>query len=115
MAVVAMHLGGGSWIRTSELYRGQIYSLLPLTTRPPLRYELEQFFASYLSVSTNTVICSSAYASESCPFNLRQLKFRRFFDPADLKPAFTAGEFPAGTRRIHFSSMDRQVARDAPP
>ncbi len=32
--------GGGGWIRTSVLVRGQIYSLLPLTTRPPLRSEL---------------------------------------------------------------------------
>ena len=28
--------GGEGWIRTTELIRGQIYSLLPLTTRPPL-------------------------------------------------------------------------------
>ena len=28
--------GGEGWIRTSVLVRGQIYSLLPLTTRPPL-------------------------------------------------------------------------------
>ncbi len=33
--------GGGGWIRTSVLVRGQIYSLLPLTTRPPLRGEPE--------------------------------------------------------------------------
>jgi hypothetical protein len=32
------HIAGGEgWIRTSVLVRGQIYSLLPLTTRPPLR------------------------------------------------------------------------------
>src|SRR5262249_29634537 len=29
--------GGGGRIRTFELRRGQIYSLLPLTARPPLR------------------------------------------------------------------------------
>jgi hypothetical protein len=29
--------GGGGWIRTSVRVSGQIYSLLPLTTRPPLR------------------------------------------------------------------------------
>ena len=28
--------GGGGWIRTSVRSRGQIYSLVPLTTRPPL-------------------------------------------------------------------------------
>ncbi len=28
--------GGEGWIRTSVRLRGQIYSLLPLTTRPPL-------------------------------------------------------------------------------
>ena len=28
--------GGGGWIRTSVRVSGQIYSLLPLTTRPPL-------------------------------------------------------------------------------
>ncbi len=31
--------GGGGRIRTSVLIRGQIYSLLPLTTRPPLHAE----------------------------------------------------------------------------
>ena len=31
--------GGEGWIRTSVLVRGQIYSLLPLTTRPPLQLE----------------------------------------------------------------------------
>ena len=30
--------GGGGRIRTFERLRGQIYSLLPLTTRPPLQY-----------------------------------------------------------------------------
>src|SRR5262249_47478588 len=29
--------GGGGWIRTNEDVRRQIYSLLPLTTRQPLR------------------------------------------------------------------------------
>ena len=29
--------GGGGWIRTSVGVNRQIYSLLPLTTRPPLR------------------------------------------------------------------------------
>ncbi|VXC42897.1 hypothetical protein SPHINGO8AM_130144 [Sphingomonas sp. 8AM] len=28
-------VGGRDWIRTSVHLRGQIYSLLPLTTRPP--------------------------------------------------------------------------------
>ncbi len=31
--------GGEGWIRTSVRLRGQIYSLLPLTTRPPLHEE----------------------------------------------------------------------------
>ena len=30
------YAGGEGWIRTIVLVRGQIYSLLPLTTRPPL-------------------------------------------------------------------------------
>jgi hypothetical protein len=34
------YAGGEGWIRTSVLVRGQIYSLLPLTTRPPLHNEL---------------------------------------------------------------------------
>ena len=33
--------GGEGWIRTSVRLRGQIYSLLPLTTRPPL-HEVRQ-------------------------------------------------------------------------
>src|SRR4029077_21129666 len=37
-ALCKIHFAGGEgWIRTSVLVRGQIYSLLPLTTRPPLR------------------------------------------------------------------------------
>jgi hypothetical protein len=35
----ATKTGGGGRIRTIVLIRGQIYSLLPLTTRPPLRKE----------------------------------------------------------------------------
>jgi hypothetical protein len=35
-AAILLSTGGGGWIRTSVLVRGQIYSLLPLTTRPPL-------------------------------------------------------------------------------
>jgi hypothetical protein len=34
--------GGEGWIRTSVRLRGQIYSLLPLTTRPPLQTALAQ-------------------------------------------------------------------------
>ena len=34
---VAGLAGGGGWIRTSVRVSGQIYSLLPLTTRPPLQ------------------------------------------------------------------------------
>jgi hypothetical protein len=31
-----MRFGGQGWIRTSVRLHGQIYSLLPLTTRPPV-------------------------------------------------------------------------------
>jgi hypothetical protein len=34
---LARQVGGQGWIRTSVRSRGQIYSLLPLTTRPPVR------------------------------------------------------------------------------
>src|SRR3954471_23837446 len=34
---MATDCGGEGWIRTSVRLRGQIYSLLPLTTRPPLQ------------------------------------------------------------------------------
>jgi hypothetical protein len=36
-ALAAFGHGGEGWIRTSVRLRGQIYSLLPLTTRPPLQ------------------------------------------------------------------------------
>ena len=38
MQIYAKRKGGGGqgWIRTSVRLRGQIYSLLPLTTRPPV-------------------------------------------------------------------------------
>jgi len=35
--------GGEGWIRTSVLVRGQIYSLLPLTTRPPLLWRTSDY------------------------------------------------------------------------
>ena len=37
--------GGGGWIRTIVLVRGQIYSLLPLTTRPPHRKRTSNYGA----------------------------------------------------------------------
>ena len=36
-AAASAKAGGEGWIRTSVRLRGQIYSLLPLTTRPPLQ------------------------------------------------------------------------------
>ena len=36
MLIIYEKDGGEGWIRTSVRLRGQIYSLLPLTTRPPL-------------------------------------------------------------------------------
>ena len=36
-AAILHNNGGEGWIRTSVRLRGQIYSLLPLTTRPPLQ------------------------------------------------------------------------------
>ena len=44
--------GGGGWIRTSVLVRGQIYSLLPLTTRPPLRREPQTIVESLRIVNS---------------------------------------------------------------
>ncbi len=41
------HNGGKGWIRTTVLRRGQIYSLLPLTTRPPFH------------IHKNNLICST--------------------------------------------------------
>jgi hypothetical protein len=38
--------GGEGWIRTSVRLRGQIYSLLPLTTRPPLHRGLPRAASS---------------------------------------------------------------------
>ena len=39
--------GGGGWIRTSVRLRGQIYSLLPLTTRPPLQEQRGRHVAAH--------------------------------------------------------------------
>jgi hypothetical protein len=47
--------GGGGWIRTSVLVRGQIYSLLPLTTRPPLRREPQTIFETKPFVNRKVV------------------------------------------------------------
>src|SRR5690606_19338561 len=43
--------GGEGWIRTSVLVRGQIYSLLPLTTRPPLRREPQAMYGRPIFVN----------------------------------------------------------------
>ena len=50
--ICSFRLGGGGWIRTSVLVRGQIYSLLPLTTRPPLRGEPQTILESRHIVNT---------------------------------------------------------------
>ena len=47
------HLGGGGWIRTSVLVRGQIYSLLPLTTRPPLQDEPQTITGKCVATQTS--------------------------------------------------------------
>src|SRR6185437_12515581 len=56
---------GGGWIRTSELRRGQIYSLLPLTARQPLRDRLPAGAAEWrvLRSPTGFVNCSSGFVS----------------------------------------------------
>jgi hypothetical protein len=51
--------GGGGWIRTSVLVRGQIYSLLPLTTRPPLRGEPQTIVECRHVVNTVWAKCHS--------------------------------------------------------
>lgn len=45
-------LGGEGWIRTSVLVRGQIYSLLPLTTRPPLLGERKIMPCIFAAITT---------------------------------------------------------------
>ena len=44
--------GGEGWIRTSVRLRGQIYSLLPLTTRPPLQVGAGALWPCALMLST---------------------------------------------------------------
>jgi hypothetical protein len=51
--------GGGGWIRTSVRVSGQIYSLLPLTTRPPLHSAARDYatlFARRASVAASPCI-----------------------------------------------------------
>ena len=52
--------GGEGWIRTSVRLRGQIYSLLPLTTRPPL-HEVRQ--ARHMTAAAKTVNAARVDAS----------------------------------------------------
>ena len=49
--------GGGDRIRTCVRVRGQIYSLLPLTTRPPLLKTRPNFYYTWLQTN---VSCASA-------------------------------------------------------
>ena len=71
--------GGEGWIRTSVLVRGQIYSLLPLTTRPPLRqrtmdyatvfgprasgwpgcFQCAHYAPAAASAGRNTIVCAA--------------------------------------------------------
>ena len=46
--------GGEGWIRTSVRLRGQIYSLLPLTTRPPLHGGQRGQWLEQVALSTGT-------------------------------------------------------------
>src|SRR5206468_7203378 len=62
--------GGEGWIRTSVRLRGQIYSLLPLTTRPPL-----QVF-SRRAMWRRTVTVSTRGEAKSCRPSLPLGRYR---------------------------------------
>ncbi len=55
--------GGEGWIRTSVRLRGQIYSLLPLTTRPPLQAGQ----AAHMAMRVCAVNCSTGMACREAP------------------------------------------------
>src|SRR5438445_10347297 len=64
-AVALAKAGGEGWIRTSVRLRGQIYSLLPLTTRPPLHEEFPVTWAG-APHGEPTSTCQ-----RNCPFGSR--------------------------------------------
>ena len=55
--------GGEGWIRTSVLVRGQIYSLLPLTTRPPLLWRTADYAMQKLRVKPRDQFTTALLAS----------------------------------------------------
>ena len=56
---VVNKIGGEGWIRTSVRLRGQIYSLLPLTTRPPL-HEVMQVCTGQAGHVAGPALCVNA-------------------------------------------------------
>src|SRR5690348_17205590 len=68
-ALVDMGDGGEGWIRTSVRLRGQIYSLLPLTTRPPLHRcrQARQMAARVRRVNALTVLSPHELALACAP------------------------------------------------
>src|ERR1700754_2764384 len=86
----AWGLGGQGWIRTSVRSRGQIYSLLPLTTRPPV-------LGARLTASA--VHCRpNASLSTPCARLLARIASRRcrsfFKSPPDVAPRTPAEPGP---------------------
>ncbi len=58
--------GGQGWIRTSVRSRGQIYSLLPLTTRPPVHTSVAG--AGFLKGNPDLLTSEEAVRPRGGPF-----------------------------------------------
>jgi hypothetical protein len=67
--------GGGGRIRTFELRRGQIYSLLPLTARPPLHPTRRAFWLSNQRVAKDKRAFPSANVARGRPPVSRKAAF----------------------------------------
>src|SRR6185369_8450320 len=80
--------GGEGWIRTSVRLRGQIYSLLPLTTRPPL-HEVKARHVAGRSLCVN----AGERAPQTKVPGAPSLRFGRFnFEAAPGSSQIGAGE-----------------------
>jgi hypothetical protein len=102
--------GGEGWIRTSVRLRGQIYSLLPLTTRPPLhRGHAGRTGRRAMWRRTNRLSTRSAYGSAVSPLRFREAQRAPI---SNLPPAGRAVA-PREARALHARLSPGQAVRGA--
>ena len=97
--------GGEGWIRTSVRLRGQIYSLLPLTTRPPLQVRQARHVAGRQR-------CVNALHQRGCRRPSLRSCAPDFNSPPDWR-IFSPRSLFQSSRALHARLFSGQTARGA--